>query len=159
MNYTTTYILNKDYFSESYEQSLPLSNRKQPKYGLILLLIALALFSILKLQNNYLGYFLFALALLEMVAYRYQKAWWIARQRLSRAAGHEVELTIDEQGISTSANGKTRVLLWKNIREAVATEKGVVLVSGKGHSHYLSNTVLNDEVRDFILTQKKQKPL
>ncbi|WP_105254865.1 YcxB family protein [Pseudoalteromonas sp. T1lg75] len=159
MNYTTTYILNKDYFSESYEQSLPLSNRKQPKYGLILLLVALALFSILKLQNNYLGYFLFALALLEMVAYRYQKAWWIARQRLSRAAGHEVELKIDEQGIGTTANGKTRLLSWTDISEAVATDKGVVLVTAKGHSHYLSNAVLNDEVREFILAQKKQKPL
>lgn len=159
MNYSTTYILDKDYFLESYEQSLPLSNRKQPKYGLILLLVALALFSILKLQNNYVGYFLFALALLEMVAYRYQKAWWVARQRLSRAAGHEVELKIDEQGISTAANGKTRALAWTNISKTVSTDKGVVLVTNKGYRHYLSNAILNDQVREFILAQKKQKPL
>ena len=159
MKYTTSYILNKEYFIESYEQSLPFSDRKKPKFGLVAFLIVLGLISIFMLQNNYLGYFLVALAALELVAFKYQRAWWVARQRLARAAGNEVQLNIDDQGLSTVFNGKKKVQAWHEVAQLIGTEKGIIVVNQKGHRQYLSNGILNDEVRDFILAQKEQKPL
>ncbi|MFY8273009.1 YcxB family protein [Pseudoalteromonas sp. SSDWG2] len=159
MKYNTSYILNKEYFIESYEQSLPFSDRRKPKYGLVVFLAVLALFSIYQLQQHYVGYFLVALAVLEVVAFTYQKAWWVARQRLSRAAGNEVQLNVDEQGISTIFNGKKKLQSWSDIHDLIATDKGIIVVNNKGHRHYLSNSILNDEVIAFINTHKKQKPL
>ncbi len=159
MKYNTSYILNKEYFIESYEQSLPFSDRRKPKYGLVVFLAALALVSIYMLQNNYLGYFLLGLAILEVIAFTYQKAWWVARQRLSRAAGNEIHLTIDEEGISTLCNGVKKRQVWNDIEQVLETELGIIIINDKGHRHYLSKATLNEESINFILAQKKQKPL
>ncbi|MCG7570863.1 YcxB family protein [Pseudoalteromonas sp. CNC9-20] len=155
MNYHTSYILDKDYYHESFEQSLPFSHRRQLKYPLVLLLVGLTLFSMFKLQNNYLGYFLFALAILEVVAYKYQQPWWVARQRLTRAAGNEVTLRVDEQGISTEINAHKKQYSWPQIKEVLSTQKGIIIVTDKGARHYFPARVLNEEVIAFIFDKNK----
>lgn len=149
MIFTTTYKLDKPYFYECFDQSLPYSKRAQPKYFLLGLLVALGLFGIYGLGDHYLGTFLLMLALLECIAFYYRRPWWVARQMLSRASGSQVTLTFDEEGIKSANHYKNYQLTWQDINEIIFTERGLILKTKRG-MQYISKAILTDETIDFI---------
>lgn len=146
---TTNYTLDKAYFYECFDESLPYSKRAQPKYLLLVLLVALGLFGIYGLDDHYLGTFLIMVALLECVAFYYRRPWWVTRQMLSRASGSEVTLTFDDEGIKSSNFYKNTSLQWQDIQQVITTERGILLQTKQG-MHYLSKQILNSEIINFI---------
>jgi hypothetical protein len=149
MAFTTHYKLDKPYFYECFDESIPYSKRAQPKYFLLILLIILGLLSIYALEDHYLGSFMLAVAVLECIAFYYRRPWWVARQMLSRASGSQVTLTFDEDGIKSSNFYKNYQLQWSDISNIINTERGILLQTQKG-MHYISKQTLNSETIDFI---------
>ena len=149
MAFTTTYTLDKPYFYECFDESLPYSKRAKPKYFLLILLIALGLFGIYGLDDHYLGTFMIMLAVLECVAFYYRRPWWVTRQMFSRASGSEVTLTFDDEGIKSSNHYKSYQLAWQDITEVVNTPNGL-LIKNKSGMQYISKQILSPETLDFI---------
>ena len=85
MAFTTTYTLDKPYFYECFDESLPYSKRAKPKYFLLVLLVALGLFGIYVLDDHYLGSFMIMLAVLECIVKRFTCAYKLKSRTLIRA--------------------------------------------------------------------------
>ncbi|BDF95091.1 YcxB family protein [Pseudoalteromonas sp. KAN5] len=149
MSFTTTYTLDKPYFYECFDESLPYSAQAKPKYIFLVLLVSLGLTAIYALEQHYLGNFLIMAAVLECVAFYYRRPWWVTRQMLSRASGSEATLTIDDEGFKSVNPHKNYQLAWQDIDEVIYTSRGIILKSRRG-MQYISNSVLNDEVIEFI---------
>ncbi|CAM3926532.1 MULTISPECIES: YcxB family protein [Pseudoalteromonas] len=149
MSFTTTYTLDKPYFYECFDESLPYSAQAKPKYIFLVLLVSLGLTAIYALEQHYLGNFLIMAAVLECVAFYYRRPWWVTRQMLSRASGSEATLTIDDAGFKSVNPHKSYQLAWQDIDEVIYTSRGIILKSRRG-MQYISNSVLNDEVIEFI---------
>ncbi|MDQ9093130.1 YcxB family protein [Pseudoalteromonas haloplanktis] len=149
MSFTTTYTLDKPYFYECFDESLPYSAQAKPKYIFLVLLVSLGLTAIYALEQHYLGNFLIMAAVLECVAFYYRRPWWVTRQMLSRASGSEATLTIDDEGFKSVNPHKSYQLAWQDIDEVIYTSRGIILKSRRG-MQYISNSVLNDEVIEFI---------
>ena len=156
MVFTTTYKLDKPYFYECFDQSLPYSKRAQPKYFLLALLVVLGLFGIYGLGDHYLGTFLLMLALLECIAFYYRRPWWVTRQMLSKASNSEVTLTIDEQGVLSESFYHQGKILWQDITTINETNLGFVLHFKAGKSNgksYLSKSCLSSDAQQYIRAQ------
>ncbi|MEL0639835.1 YcxB family protein [Pseudoalteromonas aliena] len=149
MQFTTTYTLDKPYFYECFDESLPYSKRAKPKYFLLVLLVALGLFGIYGLDDHYLGSFMIMLAVLECVAFYYRRPWWVTRQMLSKASGSEVTLTFDEKGIKSANHYKNYQLEWQNISEVIDTQQGII-IKNKSGMQYISKQILSPETLAFI---------
>ncbi|MCF6437637.1 YcxB family protein [Pseudoalteromonas sp. MMG022] len=148
------FTLDKAYFRECFDESLPLSDRAKPKYPLLVFLIVLATLSWVVVKNQYLASFLALMAVLEVVAFVYRKPWWVARQMLSRAAGSLVVLDIDNDGIKAVNPYKQYQFLWSEIVAAEQTDKGVVLKTKRG-MQYISQAAISQQAFDFILEKTK----
>ena len=68
---------------------------------------------------------------------------------LSRAAKSQVELTIDEQQISTHSPYQKSVITWQQVSSITATEKGWLLIHPAG-KNYLSNQFLSQQAQQFL---------
>ncbi|MFK3866182.1 YcxB family protein [Pseudoalteromonas rhizosphaerae] len=149
MSFSTTYTLDKPYFYECFDESLPYSVQAKPKYVFLVLLVSLGLTAIYWLEKHYLGNFLIMAAVLECVAFYYRRPWWVTRQMLSRASGSEATLTIDESGFKSENPHKSYQLAWQDIDEVIFTVRGIILKSRRG-MQYVSNSVLSDEIIEYI---------
>ncbi|MGB1263265.1 MAG: YcxB family protein [Cognaticolwellia sp.] len=155
-NYQTSFILDKSHFSECYDESAQAKTFTMLySKALILLLVGagLVLFSEL---NQYAAWFIFSLGVLELVSNRYRKAWWLARQMLSKAAKAEVKLTIDEQRIQISSFYNDTQLLFSKIDCLTATENGW-LITQNGIRHYISNRCLSAGAKHFLFEKSNEE--
>lgn len=148
--YENTYVLDKKHFNECYTQSVneQLSIKSFSKaiflscFGLSLLLFTKA--------DAYIAWFLAALGILDAASVYYRKAWWLARQMISKAAGNELTLTIDEQGIKNHSPYVDNLILWSEITNIEPTALGL-LIKHKNGVNYLSNSVLSEDASQYIL--------
>lgn len=158
MHFESEFVLNREHLEECYDQSLPFSKNRTPRFKFITLLVAAAVLILLfGEQQDMLAYFLIALALVEFMSFRYRRAWWLTRQVWSRNSGNTIKLIIDDAGITTQSLYNNSQLLWSDLAEVSETEKGVMLVLKNGTTHYLSKKNITTEVVDFI-KQQKQSP-
>ncbi|MGO2012167.1 MAG: YcxB family protein [Pseudoalteromonas sp.] len=149
MLFTATYTLDKPYFYECFDESLAYSTQAKPKYLLLVLLTILGLVSFYVLNRHYLGSFMIMMAVLECVAFYYRRPWWVTRQMLSRASGSDVELVINDVGITASNPYKSYQLNWQQVDEVIETHQGLLLKNKRG-MQYISKQILTDEVIFFI---------
>lgn len=154
MHFETEFILNRQHLEECYDQSLPFTKKRTPRFKIMtFLIIAAVLILLLGEQQNTLAFFLLALALLELISFRYRRAWWLTRQIWSRNSGNRIKLIIDDKGIETQSLHNNNQLLWSDIAKVDETEKGLMLTLNKGGSNYLSKAKLNEQVIAFIKQQ------
>ncbi|WP_394191819.1 YcxB family protein [Pseudoalteromonas atlantica] len=149
MQFNTSYTLDKPYFYECFDESLPYSTQAKPKYGLLILLISLGLISIYALEQHYLGNFMIVAAIVECIAFYYRRPWWVTRQMLSRASGSKAKLTIDETGFSSENPHKSYQITWQQIDDVIFTPRGILLKNKKG-MQYISKSILSDEAIAYI---------
>ncbi|MEI6859051.1 MAG: YcxB family protein [Shewanella sp.] len=147
-SYTTQYILNKPHFNECFDESVTI-DRSWRSYikaigfffvGVVLLLTGI---------NAYASWFVIGLGVLEAGNVKFKKTWWLWRQMISKAAGNEVILTLDEQGISSHSFYVNSKILWINVSEIKATDKGFLIKHPSGTS-YVSKQVLNETALAFV---------
>lgn len=153
-DHTNYYILNREYFSECFDESGNTATSLKTYRQAILLIIMTGVFFVMEI-GGYVAWFLLCLSVVELLSIRYKRSWWIARQMLSRDAGSKVNLRIDDQGIFTDSAYHQQGILWNDITELKNTEKGFVVIYNSGTS-YLSRSGLDEDVL-ALLTAKANR--
>jgi len=147
-SFTSHYILDKTYFSECFDESVTIDHSFKAYYKAIgFFLVGTAL--LFTGTNAYASLFLVGLGALEMLSIKYKKTWWLWRQMMSKAANNDVELTIDEQGISSNSFYVDSTVLWNEISELTITSKGFLIKHSNGVS-YISKRSLDTAAIEFI---------
>ncbi len=147
--YQTVYTLDKSHYAETYDESAtPSQGLKGYLKSIIIMAIGLVLLS-LPGVDSYLGAFLFMLGVVEALSVRFHRAWWLARQLISRAANNDLTLTINEQGIESRSSYVTSLIKWQDVKSIEATSRGWLIHHNTGKS-YLSNRCLSEQAQQYI---------
>lgn len=147
--FSTTYVLDKTHYSETYDES---STNADSKAGYIKS-VALALLGMVILYftdiSAYIAWFIVGLGALEALSVRFHKAWWLARQMISKAANNKVTLTIDEDHVCSTSIHVDSKIAWADISKIEQTQLGWLLYHSGGRS-YISNRCLSAEAQKFV---------
>ncbi|MCK7595822.1 YcxB family protein [Microbulbifer sp. CAU 1566] len=145
--FKTQFTLSRDYLAECFDQSQPYGKGAKPNYLFPVLLLAAGSGTLMFTeQPKVLGYLLVALGILELLHIRFRRAWWLARQTMSKSANSEVTLTVDEGGITTESDHSKTTLSWSDIERVIETELGLILVTKSGGQQYLSKSLFTAEL-------------
>jgi len=147
--YSTTYVLDKRHFSETFEQSMPKTPDKSAYYKSIGLALLGFIIIYLTKAASYAGWFVIILAIVDACSVYFNKSWWLARQMISQAANTQLTLTIDEMSISSESHSVKSKILWMDVTHIVATDKGWLLHHSAGKT-YLSSGCLSDQANAFV---------
>jgi len=153
-SFSTTFILDKPYFTECFEQSVNVEHSMKAYSKAIFFVLFGAILVLFTEINAYAAWFIFSLGIVEALSVYYQRPWWVTRQMLSRAAKSEVKLTIDDLAISTDSFYLQSQLNWQDISALKTTQKGWLIVHAKG-KNYISNQFLSDEAKSFLTFKSK----
>ena len=148
-SFSTSYILDHTHFSECYSQSVTIDTSIKAYYKSIGIFLAVFILIFTEL-NKYLAWFILCLGVIEALNVYYNKAWWLMRQKLSKAAGNTVNLTINETGVTVKSIYIDSTTLWIDINEIQQTEKGFLLKLTNSTS-YISNRCLSDDAKNYII--------
>jgi hypothetical protein len=148
-SYTTTFVLDRGYYTECFEQSV-VHQQSFRRYSKAIFFVVFGGGLVLFTEANpYAAWFVFALGVLEALALRYQKAWWVTRQMFSREAKSKVELVIDDTQIRTTSFYHKTAINWDDMSSMIATDKGWLLIHCKG-KNYVSNQFLSDQAKQYL---------
>ena len=151
-SYSTTYILDKSHYSETFDESVTLNNSRNVYFKSIALgLLGLAILLFTEV-SPYGAWFVVALGVLEALSIRFRKSWWLARQMMSKAANTELTLTIDENGVSSKSFHVESRISWAEVKKVEQTDQGWLLFHAGG-KNYLSGRCLSEEAKNFISAQ------
>jgi len=146
--YHTSFILDKAHFSECFDQSVVRHGLKDYRKAAIIGAVGLmVMFAIA--TNQYVAFFIIALAAVEALSVYFKKTWWLWRQMISKAYDNKVELEINQQGVITTSFHINSELSWADITSVEQTDAGLLLHHAGG-VNYLSNSYLSDEVIAYI---------
>lgn len=148
-NYSTSFVLDKKYYRECFEQSVSEVHSWRSYAKAIFFVVFGALLVIFTPISSYVAWFVFGLGIVEALSVYYQKPWWVTRQMLSKAANGKVTLTIDEKSISSHSHYVDDVILWGDVKTLEQTPQGWLVYHNKG-KNYLSQGFLNEEVEQFF---------
>ncbi|QYJ98530.1 YcxB family protein [Shewanella alkalitolerans] len=147
-SYSTHFTLDRAYYAECFDASVTQpAPRAEYTKALGFLLIGLAL--LLTGVNAYASWFIIALGVLEGLSIKFKRPWYLTRQMMSKAAGNEANLTLNEQGISIESLYVKQQLSWDGIDDIQETSAGFLLLAG-GQKHYLSKRFLDEACCQFI---------
>jgi len=153
--HSSDYRLNRDYFTECFDESnqSPSGLIAYRKAGLLFIIaFGLSLTSI----DLYAAWFLLAMSVIEYLSVRYQRSWWIARQMLSRASGSLITLTLNDTGISTTSQLSQQHITWAEVADMEETERGFIITSPSGRS-YLSKKSLSTGTLGYLQLQLQRR--
>ncbi|MBL4783468.1 MAG: YcxB family protein [Porticoccaceae bacterium] len=155
-SFNTKFTLSRDYLAECFDQSLPYGKNAKPNYLFPALLFSSgAGFLFFSEQPKVAGSILIALAVLELIHFRFRRAWWLMRQMWGKSANSEVTLSIDEEGIKTQNPYTQTALLWADIKCVIETDLGLILVAKSGGQQYLSKSLFSAELIRVIISRNK----
>jgi hypothetical protein len=150
---TSYYILDREYFSECFDESAnPATSFKTYRQAILFIIVAGVCF--VMVFNAYVVWFFLCLSIVELLSIRYKRSWWITRQMLSRAAGSKVNILIDDRGIFTHSTYHQQGILWNDIAEINSTEKGFVVIHKSG-TNYLSRSGIDEGVLALLDAKAK----
>lgn len=147
--FKTSFKLDKAHFAECFDESV-VGRPMMQKYrnAMILAVVGLLLIFVVG-TNQYAAFFVVAVAALEALSVYYKRTWWLWRQMLSKAYNHQVDLIIDEQGITTKSFHVNSKLDFNDVSKLTQSDVGLLLTHSAGVS-YISKQCLTPEVVDFI---------
>ncbi len=150
--YSTSYILDKSHFSETFDESITVDNSISVYFkSIVLALLGLATLLLTDI-SPYVAWFIVALGGLEVLSIRFRKPWWLARQMMSKAANNKLTLTMDETSVSSKSLHVDSKILWADISKIEQTAQGWLLYHASGRN-YLSGRCLSEAAKEFISAQ------
>ncbi|PAJ72118.1 hypothetical protein CJF42_23015 [Pseudoalteromonas sp. NBT06-2] len=149
--FSTRYVLDKTHFSECYDESVTTDTSIRAYYKSIGLVTS-GVILIFSPIDKYLAWFILSLGVVEALSVYYNKAWWLMRQRLSKASGNTIQLMMNEEGIFVKSDFVDVKNLWTEINEIKQTKKGFLLKLNKS-TNYISNRCLSEEAKHFIINK------
>jgi len=150
--HTSDYTLNREYFSECFDESANTATSLKTYRQAIFFIVVAGLFFVMDIEV-YVVWFLICLTGVELLSIRYKRSWWITRQMISRAAGSKISLRIDDQGIFTDGTYHQQGMLWNDIAEIKSTEKGFLILHDSG-TNYLSRNGLGEGALALLATKE-----
>ncbi|ARD21452.1 YcxB family protein [Shewanella japonica] len=147
-SYIKEYILDKSHFEETYDQSVEVNLSPKRYLKAIAFTVAGFLMTFTDV-TPYLAYFFIGLGGVEALQVRFNRAWWLMRQMISKSANNPVTITINEQGIHSKSSYIDHLLPWTDICRAKETDEGFLLTT-QSLKHYISKRCLNDAAIAFI---------
>lgn len=148
-SYSTSYILDKSHYSETFDESVIIDTSYRPYVkAIVVALIGLVMLYVTDI-SPYFCWFLIGLGGVEALSVRFQKAWWLGRQIISKAANNEMTLTINSDGVFAKSLYVDGKILWSDIKRIEATKQGWLLHLVKGKT-YISNRTLSDQAKAYI---------
>ncbi len=146
------FTLDKKYLEECFDQSAPFSPQKHPRYWFVVTFISLGCGLILfsDTLNGIGAYMLLALGLIELISFRYRRAWWLTRQMWSRAANSKVNITLLPTEIRSVNPYTDSIILLNNLASVKRTEFGFLLIEHCGKQHYVSRKPMSEAAIDFF---------
>lgn len=148
-SYSKTYVLDKSHFLETFEESVTIDTTLKPYYKAFAVAIVGLLLLLFTTISAYFCWFIIGLGVVEALSVRFQKAWWLWRQLISKAANNEMTLTITNDGILSKSRYVEHQINWQDIIKIKSTERGWLLFLKVGKS-YVSNRCLSDEAQEFM---------
>jgi len=148
-SYSTTYVLDKSHFSETFDESKTAIDPQKAYLKSIILALVGLIFLLFTEISPYIAWFVVGLSALEALSVRFEKPWWLARQMMSKAANSELTLTIGDNGVSSKSFYVENTISWQDITKVEKTSRGWLLYHTAGRS-YLSNRCLSEEAQQFI---------
>lgn len=148
-SFSTTYILDKSHFSETFDESCSIDTSLSAYTKSMVMVSVGCVILLFTPFSQYVGWFIVALAILEALSVRYKKPWWLSRQMLSKAANSELTLTIDDKGICSKSYYVDSSIAWTDVIKIEATRLGWLLHLASGKT-YLSGRCLSDDAKHFI---------
>ncbi|MEI6898136.1 MAG: YcxB family protein [Psychromonas sp.] len=151
MQFSNDFTLDREHFSECYDQSALINPPKKIRYPFIgALLLVGFLIMIFTAQPVAVGLFFIGLAFVEFFSFKYRKAWWLSRQMWSKNSGNKITLCIDDKAIKITSIYQNQTFLWSEIKAFHETPKGIILKLENNGQSYLSKSSLNEAVLTFI---------
>lgn len=151
MQFSNYFILDREHFSECYDQSALINPPKKMRSKFIAALLLLGFIILIVSDLSVaVGLMFIGLAFLEYFSFKYQKPWWLSRQMWSKNSGNKITLHIDDEGIKIESLHQNQLFKWVDMQEVVETPEGIILKLENGGQSYLSKSSLNQEVIDFI---------
>ncbi|MFT4994887.1 MAG: hypothetical protein ACI965_001929 [Paraglaciecola sp.] len=148
-SYSTSYILDKSHFSETFDASITAHTAKSAYFKSAILGLLGGILVFFTEITPYAAWFIVGLSALEALSVRFRKPWWLARQMISKAASNELTLTIDENGVSSKSFHVDSTICWADITKIEQTAQGWLLYHAAGKS-YLSGRCLSEAAKEFI---------
>ncbi len=146
-----TYKLDKAHFQECFEQSAPPVNNKDYLKAIILGGLGIALFFV-EAEHYYIPFFIFCLAVVELLSVKYRKTWWVWRQLMSKAGNSSIKLTICESGIKSQSKQVNTDIAWDDLVAITKTDKGFLLKHHQG-VNYISKSHLSESMLQLLMTK------
>ncbi|GLS91947.1 hypothetical protein GCM10007916_30170 [Psychromonas marina] len=158
MQFSSEFILDREHFSECYDQSAIINPPKKIRYNFIGALLAFGFIIMMFTdQSVAVGLFFIALAFVEYFSWKYAKAWWLSRQMWSKNSGNRITLTIDDEAIKIVSLYQNQTFLWREIKAIHETPLGIILKLENNGQSYLSKSSLDNEVIEFIKAKTVKK--
>ncbi len=161
MNIEIIQQINRSYYEEYYADWLK-NKSKFKKYqkviGIVLMILGLFLGVTSYVSNNSLHTFtvtIHFLGILMLFDFYYVKQKWIKERLKSKQNNLAVKIAFDDEKMSTISEFGISSLQWSFFRDAIKTEKGLILVPENGISIYIQQSVLKEKYIDEIVEKVK----
>ena len=156
MHFETHFYLNKAHYSECFDQSMLVKGPQKPRYLFMGAMLLTGLFFLFFTNvQGLLAWFFIGITVLEYFSFKYRRAWWVARQMISKNAGNKITLIFDDNGIENKSVYINSQLAWESIKQVQETQVGYILELHQGGQQYLSKSCLNQEIIDYLAQQFK----
>ncbi len=157
MKHSFNFILDKEYFTEAFEQSVKYASKWQKVEWFLGTLFIIAGF-LLQVWSDWTllsPIVLILIGLFELFSSSIKKVLWLRRQMKSKTANSRIEIEICDEGINSSGLYSNSEMLWQGIERILETPKGLFIWPQKGIHIYLPKKLIPDDVMQFILNQVK----
>lgn len=154
-HYSTEFTLDKSHFDECYCESMPV-NTSPKAYIKAVVFILFGIALVFTDTSRYLVYFFIGLGIIEALQVKYHKAWYLMRQMMSKAAGNQVTLVINDKGIHTRSDFVSHSIAWSEVDEINVSEQGF-LIAVKKRKSYISKRCLDANTIAFIQAKVPNK--
>ncbi|BDM63408.1 hypothetical protein NFHSH190041_08600 [Shewanella sp. NFH-SH190041] len=153
--FQTTFVLDRSHYEECFDQSVTPNQGWKPYLKAIgFVVIGFALQALP--TDALIGYLFLGLGIIEGLSVKFRRPWWLWRQMMSKAANHEVNFDMDNDGVRIHSAFVNQTIPWQQVDHISRTDQGYLLHIGKGRS-YISRRILSPAADEFI-SAKTQQP-
>jgi len=153
MEYKFTLELTKDYFSESYNQSIRYGNKwRKFEYliSILFLVIGVSLFIYTNMETLLPAVFI-AIAIFEYISPYIKKIFWLKRQTSNKIFGTSVEITITDKALESKGQFSEGSIKWSGFERSLETPLGLMLWPQKGIKIYFPKSVVSQKAINYVL--------
>lgn len=159
MNFKVTFIPDKDYYKEAYNEMISPNKLKkyEPLFASIMVVFGIGLYFFD--NSNKLGILSLVFSgfgLYEFYKFYNEKRKWLKDRLDSKIAGQSLKFEFTDSMIILSGPFSTGELKWNGLRNIIKTKNGILLKPENGISIYLPDRIfMEKEQINFIMSKKK----